>query len=369
MNKESVPSASLLVVQGNPQLSLTLTSANKRKVNLSLDELKVSIEVILAPASNPAPCAGAILEGVRKLFLRRRKTGSVDVGVVQVDVLVNKEDGKVIAESGIAHERVLEDPSDSVFFMSEGLWGVETTGIIFTNSHFQKVSFLKRLELMSSSEDLPCGSPVVIVGVVRDDHTGSNKVIVLVEEETSPGELTHSCLSMGEVGVIKVSLTTELALICRKTKVLIANLLPEFKVVGLGNIASIPGKGIDIHARVIAAALEANRAEVLFLLCGGNVDNSGGNLSLHSGGAVSGIDESLTHKIKLFLLYTRLVGWDAAALGSSTTRNLSTSGLRDNGRRGSTGNSSNQFIVSRGAISKSSRRHGSSSRRRLSQCP
>jgi len=156
MNKEPVPSASLLVVQGHPQLGLTLTanirvtlahsiskvsslpSANKGKVNLSLDELKVSIEVILAPASNPAPGASAILECVRELVHRGRKAGSVDIGVAQVDVLVHKEDGQVIAESGVAHEGVLQDPGDCVFLMSEGFWGIESTGIIFSNSHFQE---------------------------------------------------------------------------------------------------------------------------------------------------------------------------------------------------------------------------------------
>ena len=46
------------------------------------------------------------------------------------------------------------------------------------------------LQLVSSSENLPCGSVVVVGGVIGDDGAGAHKVIVLVEKDASPGELS-----------------------------------------------------------------------------------------------------------------------------------------------------------------------------------
>ena len=47
------------------------------------------------------------------------------------------------------------------------------------------------LQLMSSCDDLPGGRIVVVAEVVRDDGAGADKVIVLVEEDTGPGELSR----------------------------------------------------------------------------------------------------------------------------------------------------------------------------------
>ena len=44
-------------------------------------------------------------------------------------------------------------------------------------------------------DHLPGWSPVVIVGVVRDDGAAANEVIVLVEEETGPGKLSRQRIS------------------------------------------------------------------------------------------------------------------------------------------------------------------------------
>ena len=51
---------------------------------------------------------------------------------------------------------------------------------------------------MSSCQDLPGGSVVVVAEVVRDDGAGADKVVVLVEEDAGPGELPGGGLAVGE---------------------------------------------------------------------------------------------------------------------------------------------------------------------------
>ena len=83
-----------------------------------------------------------------ELLLRSRKAGSVDIVVVEVDVAVNIKDGKVIAEPCVAHLGVLQDSGDCVLLMLVSFRGIESTCIIFTNSHFQKTeitSYMKRI--------------------------------------------------------------------------------------------------------------------------------------------------------------------------------------------------------------------------------
>eukprot|EP00091_Calanus_sinicus_P023393 TRINITY_DN7871_c0_g1_i1.p2 TRINITY_DN7871_c0_g1~~TRINITY_DN7871_c0_g1_i1.p2 ORF type:complete len:101 (-),score=35.83 TRINITY_DN7871_c0_g1_i1:145-447(-) len=82
--------------------------------------------------------------------------------------------------------------------MVELLRIIETTGIIFSNSHLQQVSFSNLLEFMSSGDHLPGSSVVVVAEVIGDDGTAANEVIVLVEQKTGPGELSRTCLSMSK---------------------------------------------------------------------------------------------------------------------------------------------------------------------------
>ena len=56
--------------------------------------------------------------------------------------------------------------------------------------HHHLLSLRDVLQLVSSSENLPCGSVVVVGRVVGDDGAGAHKVIVLVEKDASPGELS-----------------------------------------------------------------------------------------------------------------------------------------------------------------------------------
>jgi len=44
---------------------------------------------------------------------------------------------------------------------------------------------------MSSGDNLPGASPIVVATVVRDDCTTSDEVIVVVENKAGPGELSR----------------------------------------------------------------------------------------------------------------------------------------------------------------------------------
>ena len=54
------------------------------------------------------------------------------------------------------------------------------------------------LELVSSSDNLPCASSVVVAAVVGNDSTAADEVVVLVENKAGPGELARAGLSMLE---------------------------------------------------------------------------------------------------------------------------------------------------------------------------
>merc|ERR1719312_1268478 len=115
--------------------------------------------------------------------------------MVEVDISVNIEDSKVIAEASIAHLGVLQDPGDCVFLMRLNFRGIKTRGIVFSYSDFKQVSLFETLEFMSSGDNLPSGHVIVVGGVIWDDSAGAEEVIVLVEEDTGPGELSRTSLN------------------------------------------------------------------------------------------------------------------------------------------------------------------------------
>ena len=51
---------------------------------------------------------------------------------------------------------------------------------------------------MSSSDNLPCASSVVVAAVVGNDSTAADEVVVLVENEAGPGELARAGLAVLE---------------------------------------------------------------------------------------------------------------------------------------------------------------------------
>ena len=54
------------------------------------------------------------------------------------------------------------------------------------------------LELMGSGDNLPCASSIVVAAVVGNDSTAADEVVVLVENEAGPGELTGARLAVRE---------------------------------------------------------------------------------------------------------------------------------------------------------------------------
>jgi len=118
--------------------------------------------------------------------------------VVDVDVSVHIENGKVITESGSAHSWVFQDPDNCVFFMSLLLWSIKARSIPFSNSHLEEIIGSNILQLVSSSENFSCGLVVVVCGVISNDGTGSNKVIILVQKDASPWELSRGSLTIAK---------------------------------------------------------------------------------------------------------------------------------------------------------------------------
>jgi len=192
---EPVPGALSLIVESNFEVVVASLIRNKRKRNLLLNELEASIKLILAPPSDPAPDPSPIVEHIVKLVVTGWKTRGVHIGLTEVNVSVSVEESDVIAESASAELRVFENPDNGVLLVILLLRLIETTGVPLPNSNLQQIILLKSLELVSSSDHLPGWSPVVIVGVIRDDGAAADEVIVLVEEEAGPGKLSRQRIS------------------------------------------------------------------------------------------------------------------------------------------------------------------------------
>merc|ERR1712130_435215 len=128
----------------------------------------------------------------------RRETSCVHIWVVEVDVPVSVQDGNVVAQSSCIELRVLEKPDNSVLLVLRCLWGVEATGIVLANTDLQELILLDILELVGSGDNLPCASSIVVAAVIGNYSTAADEVVVLVENEAGPGELTWARLAMLE---------------------------------------------------------------------------------------------------------------------------------------------------------------------------
>ena len=112
---------------------------------------------------------------------------------------------------------------------------------------------------MGGSDDLPGGGVVAVAEVVRDDGAAADEVIVLVEQQTGPGELPGLAVpvlvSPGPGGLPGA------AHLARAPHVLVAALVPGDKLVvsGLGVEALDPEHG-EVDASVVAAGLLAHGA-------------------------------------------------------------------------------------------------------------
>ena len=72
-----------------------------------------------------------------KLVPTRWQTSCVHIRLVEIDVAFSVKDGNVVAQSSRIELRVLQAPDNIVLFMPAGLWGVEPTGVILTNTDLQ----------------------------------------------------------------------------------------------------------------------------------------------------------------------------------------------------------------------------------------
>jgi len=212
--------------------------------------------------------------------------------VVQVDVPVHSEESDVVTQSGGAHAGVLQDPHNSVLFVLLLLWSVESRGIPFSNSDFQQIVDSNVLQLMGSSKNLSGGDIVVVAGVVRDDGAGSDKVVVLVEEDTGPWELSWRRLSVLEARDWSWIVPGSAFLISVNWS-LVTSLGPGLVGVGVQLLAGLLGRGVwgealgvplehgEVQIWSIAAGLVASGAALEHIevrrLGGRSVDNSGVN--------------------------------------------------------------------------------------------
>ena len=134
---EPVATSCALGIQGTLQLVVAAVVLNQRKINLVLDELEGTINLVLSPSCHPASHPSAVVELVAKLILTRGQTSSVHIRFVQVDVAVSVKDGDVVAQPSSIELRVLEMSDNVVLIMSAGLWGVEAACVVFANTDFQ----------------------------------------------------------------------------------------------------------------------------------------------------------------------------------------------------------------------------------------
>jgi len=300
MKLKPVTNTGLAGVEGSLELGLALVVRHEAEVNLLGDELESAVNLILAPARHVASHPCAICEDVIKLIVTRWQTSGVHIRVIEADVPVHGEEGDVVTEPGQGHGGVLEDPDHCVLLVTLLLRGIEATGIPLTNSHFQEVISGDVLELVGGSEHLPGGGVVVVAEVISDDSAGANKVIVLVEKDTGPGELPRGSLAMREASD-RASIGPGAASLSSIDRSLVTSLGPGLSILtSVMMLIQLLGGGIGADALVIAlkdsevkvwgiaACLVASRASVqsveLLRLGRRSVDNPG-------------VNETLTHEI------------------------------------------------------------------------
>ena len=84
---------------------------------------------------------------------------------------------------------------------------------------------------MSSSDNLPCASSIVVAAVVGNDSTAADEVVVLVENKAGPGELARAGLTVLEATSRSWEVPSS-ALLSRIHNPLVASVSHGFKLVG-----------------------------------------------------------------------------------------------------------------------------------------
>jgi len=163
-----------------------------------LDELEVSSELVLPPASHVTPHTAPVTELVAELLTAGWKAGRVDVAVVEVDTLAQSQHGQVVAQTLPVEPGVSDGTEDVVLLVLVLLRPLVSAGVVLSNPHLQTPRTDHLVQVVGGSQHLGGPPGVVVVEVLRDDGAGSNKVVVGVEDETGPGELSWRGLSMAD---------------------------------------------------------------------------------------------------------------------------------------------------------------------------
>merc|ERR1712211_124257 len=169
-----------------------LSGGHNWHVHLVLNELERSREFIFAPSCRPAPCSSAITEDIIELLLARREASRRHIRVLEVDNSGGDHHSNVVAEALGVKLRVADDFGNSVFNVAPCLRGVEATGVVFTNAHLHAIIGSDLLEIMSCGQDLASTTTKVVVEGLGNKSTSAEEVVVLVEDQTGPRELSRT---------------------------------------------------------------------------------------------------------------------------------------------------------------------------------
>jgi len=187
---EPIPNSRFLLVESLFQSYVALSGRHNWHVNLVLDELERSRELIFAPSSRPAPCSSAVAEDIIELLLARREASRRHIRVLEVNNSGGDHDSNVVTEALSVKLRVANDFGNSVFNVAPSLRGVEATGVVFTNAHLHAIIGSNLLEIMCSSQDLASSTTEVVVEGLGNKSASAEEVVVLVEDQTGPWELS-----------------------------------------------------------------------------------------------------------------------------------------------------------------------------------
>jgi len=112
--------------------------------------------------------------------------------VLEVNNSGGDHDSNVVTEALSVKLRVANDFGNSVFNVAPSLRGVEATGVVFTNAHLHAIIGSNLLEIMCSSQDLASSKTEVVVEGLGNKSASAEEVVVLVEDQTGPRELSRT---------------------------------------------------------------------------------------------------------------------------------------------------------------------------------
>jgi len=177
----------------SPHDSVASVKVYQGHVNFVLDEVEIASRGVLAPAGHPTPDSGAVVVlKVSEHVAAPREASGIDVLVIaKVDPLGEEEDGDVMRQPPRIVVLVVSDRVHDKLFVNGALLGGLAASVILNDPDLQLVSTLDVFELVSSCDDPVCSSRDVVVSVVWYDGTGSNKVVVALQNQTCPWELVR----------------------------------------------------------------------------------------------------------------------------------------------------------------------------------